>query len=308
MKRKSVLCRTVLVFSLIFCLLIQIGCGLTNNQRKNTANFSKATVVLSKATSNELIEMRNGVIQMNTYGLAAVGEESPLPKINNMEQAFKAIDIKARIQAVEVLKTYGELLLSLVENTQEKELRNASEDFAASINGLPKNYKIEGLNTEAVQEVVYQIGRFIVESKKAKAVRQIVNTYKGSIDKLCNLLSKDFDVKENRLLTEFQSSGNIAIVKIQNAFLDPNINVITRQELVEMYKKTQAHLDRVPAISKSISKAVSDMKKANEKLSSSLKDDSNDDINRETIREYGNSVKEVIDFIKVLGKTVASDK
>ncbi len=90
------------------------------NSEKNTTNFSKATVALSQATSNELIEMRKGVIQMNTYGLAAVGEQDPLPRLQNIEQTFTAEAVKTRIQAVEELKTYGELLLSLVEEHRKK--------------------------------------------------------------------------------------------------------------------------------------------------------------------------------------------
>ena len=97
MKRKSILFRIGLGFLLILCLLIQVGCGLTESQRRNTTNFSNTTVALSTLASKELIEMRNGVIQMNTYGLTAVGEDAPLPKIDGIEQTFTAKAIKVRI-------------------------------------------------------------------------------------------------------------------------------------------------------------------------------------------------------------------
>ncbi len=307
MKRNKKLYSSVVGFCLILCLLIQVGCGLTEIQKKNAANFSKATVALSQAASNELIAMRNGVIQMNTYGLAAVGEQDPLPGIDNIEQALTAEAVKTRIQAVEVLKTYGELLLSLVEETQEKELKDAADKFAASISGLPSDYKIDGLNADAIQMAVYQIGRLIVEAKKAKAVQQIVVEYKDIIDTLCDKLSNDFHIEEVDeevgLLTQYQLTGNNVILKIQNAFLATN-DILTRLELVEMYKKTQAHRNRVSAISKNISTAIGKMKTANAKLSKSLTAETK--INMDSIKEYGNSVKEVIDFIKVLGKTVST--
>ncbi len=305
MKPNTKLYRSVLGYCLILCLLIQTGCGLTKIQKKNATRFSKATVALSQATSNELIAMRNGVIQMNTYGLAAVGEKEPLPQIQNIEQTFSSEAIKIRIQAVEVLNTYGKLLLSLVEETQEKELKEASEKFTSSLNGLPENYKIDGLDTEAAQEAVYQIGRFIVEAKKAKAVRQIVTKYKSTIDTLCDKLSQEFDVNQgNRLLTQYQLAGDNVIVKIQDAFLDSD-DILTRQELVEMYKKTQSQRDRVSTVSKNISTAISNMKTANKKLSESLT--AKTEINMDTIKEYGSSVKEVVDFIKVLGKAVSTE-
>ena len=305
MKRNKNLYRSVLGFCLILCLLIQVGCGLTDIQKKNATNFSKATVALSQATSNELIAMRNGVIQINTYGLAAVGEQDPLPGIQNLEQTFTAEAIKTRIQAVDVLKTYGELLLSLVEETQEKELKEASEKFMASINGLPDDYKIDGLNTDAVQEAVSQIGRFIVEAKKAKAVRKIVDEYEDTIDTLCDKLSQDFDVNQGiRLLTQYQLSSDVVIVKIQDALLESN-DIHTRQKLLEMYKKTQAHRDRVSTISKNISTAIVNMNTANKKLGESL--NTKTEINVDSIKEYGNSVKEVVDFIKVLGTTISTE-
>jgi len=286
--------------ALVLCVFIAVGCGLTKTQRKHTANFSKATAALAEVTSNELVQMRDGVIQMNTNRLAAVGEETDQPILNDLDETFDVETVKVRVQAVEVLKTYGELLQSLVEETQDKELRKASDKFVAGINGLPMaDKKMSDFQTEALGQAVYKIGRMIVEAKKAKAVREIVNNTQAQIEHLCTLLSNEFDEESERLLTQYKKTGDAAIGAIRQAFLESD-NVLTRLELVEMYKQTQANRDRTVSIAKNMSNAIGNLDKANDTLNKSLKKQSLSVTDLKKLKEYLNSVKEVIDFIKVL--------
>lgn len=289
---------------LILCVLSVVGCGLTATQRKYTANLSKATTALAEVTSNELVQMREGTIQNNTYRIVAVGEEPELAGLNDLDEAFDVDIVKVRVQAVEVLKTYGNLLQSLVEETQEKELKKASDKFVASINGLPGDQKkMSDVQTEALGQAVYRIGRMIVEVKKAKAVREIVDNTQEQIQHLCNLLSNEFDVEKNNLLTQYKKSGDDAITAIVQVFRTPDpSNGLTRADLVEMFKKTQSHLDRTESIAKSMSKAIGNLNKANSALNKSLKKQDLSVTDIKKLKEYQDSVKEVIDFIKVLRK------
>lgn len=294
------LLRMIGSIALMLCIFIAIGCSLTATQRKHTANFSKATAALAELASNELVQMRDGTIQVNTYRLAAVGEENDQAGLNDLDETFDVEDVKVRVQAVEVLKTYGELLQSLVEETQAKELKKASDKFVASINGLPMaDKKMSDLQTEALGQAVYKIGRMIIEAKKAKAVREIVGSTQGQIEHLCELLSNEFDVEEDRLLTQYKKSVDVAITAIRQAFLESE-DVLTRLELVELYKRTQANRDRTEHIAKNMSHAIGNLKKANEALNKSLKKQDLSITDLKKLKEYRNSVKEVIDLIKVL--------
>ncbi|MBW2663204.1 MAG: hypothetical protein JRD93_14720 [Deltaproteobacteria bacterium] len=288
----------------VLCLLFQMGCSLTENQRKNAANFSSATTVLAEVTSNELVQMRNETIMMNTYRLAAVGEEAGQAKLNDLDQKFDVENVKVRIQAVEVLKTYGKLLESLVKETQDEELKDASQNFVASINGLPTgDRKLDAKQSEALGQLVYQMGGMIVEAKKAKAVKDIVGTTKEQIGHLCDLLSKEFDLSAANLLTQYKSTGDLAIAAVKRSFSASNNDhkeVLTRLELVEIYKKIQANRDRVDSIAANLKIAITNMKSANETLNDSLLEKEGISINN--IKDYSKSVKEIIDLIKVLGQ------
>lgn len=297
--------RMILCLSSVLWLLAQIGCAtLTENQRKNAADFSKATTALAEVTLNEFVQMRDGTILMNTYRLAAVGEEEGQAGLDNLDEAFDVEDVKIRIQAVEVLKTYGELLQALVDETQEKGLRNASDKFVASIHGLPSgDKKMSDKQADALGEVVYQIGRFVVEAKKAKAVREVVTNTKGQIDHLCDLLSNEFKEEGVRLLMQYKKSGDVAIAAIQDSFLNTKPDdVITRLRLVEMYKQTQANRDRVAPVAKNVSIAIGNMKKANDALYKSMENLELTPDDFKNLKGYRDSVKMIIDAIKVLGQ------
>lgn len=299
------------VISAVFigiCLLIQVGCAsLTPSQRMNIANFSNATVTLGDLVSEELLKMREATIQMNTYRINVVGEEPGLPGINDLDEKFDVEHVKVRIQAVEALKSYGQLLQALIETTPEDDLKKASDSFISSFNSLPGSIKkIDDQQAGMMGQAVYQLGKWLVNAKKAKIIQDVVTRSKDQVEHLCNLLRDEFDVSKARLLTQYKKTANVAVAAIKLALLETH-EEYTDDQLREIYTEIQTHRQRVKLVGKNMSEAIENMRKANEALYRSVEEGGFPIEELVTdLSAYNSSVKELVDTMKILGQSQVS--
>lgn len=169
--------------------ILLYGCGLSVHQRAAVQKFSAATIDFADLTSSELVKSRTDVLEMNKLRLQLKDDTI---KPTQMDEHFTVDRVKARVDAVGALKEYAELLHTLVTTSQEAQLRNAADSFVASLR------KVQGVSLSdekagAVGAVVQEIGGFVVEYMRAKAVRDVVTAVHPTILQVLELVRRDFD-------------------------------------------------------------------------------------------------------------------
>jgi hypothetical protein len=170
------------------------ACGLTAAQRDAAGRFSSAAVDVGDFAANTFPAMRQSAIEMNTSDVILRGHAPA----DHLDQHFDLDKVEPRVAAAQALSNYGKLLRALVEETQAEEIKKASDNFVASVRNVPGK-KLSDQQYEALGTVVQGVGGMIVEAKKAHAVKEIVPQAQDDVDKLCDLLSEDFDRRKVHL-------------------------------------------------------------------------------------------------------------
>lgn len=217
-------------FSCLTVALFVSGCGLSQVQKDSIGQFSRSSVSLGETLTTQLIDARSTVMDLN----AAVLTLTP-QRIKDREKIDGALTpdrISARIRAAEALQSYGQLLLALVEDTQQAELADASAKFTHSVRGLdPDSRRLSDDQLTAVGEVVQDIGGLIVEYKKKKAIKAIVPQADAQVQQIADLFA-----------AEFKADGPVS--KYVNAM---GLLAVTAADSV--FDDTKATLqDRIPAV------------------------------------------------------------
>src|SRR5207245_1755678 len=154
-----------------------------------------------KTTADEPPQLRDSAIAMNTARYGLIGQESNL-QFTNLEQQFTLANVKTIVKAATTLQSYGQLLLALVEDTQEKELKDAASGFISGAKTLP-GVSLSGDQADAIQAAVEAIGRLVVEWKKKQAVKTVVANSRSAVNQVCGLLAEEFDPAKARLGSQY---------------------------------------------------------------------------------------------------------
>src|SRR5882672_10983448 len=162
MMRTLVLRRWRPLVGMITLVILQPACGLTTAQKDAVSQFGRASKGFGAAVSTELVDMRNIVIDLNSNVL--ILEPKKLANRDVLDGAFSLPNVNGRVRAANVLQTYGELLVALVEDTQAKELQAAAGSFTGSVRGLdPDKARLSDDDLDAVGKLVVAVGGLIVE-------------------------------------------------------------------------------------------------------------------------------------------------
>ncbi len=288
--------------NLIFCsflaIFLLVSCGLTASQRKALKEFSSATASIGEVTSAELVRMRNEIIQMNVHRLRITEvKDMKLPDDKDLDKALDVEDVVERVRAAEVLQTYGELLLSLAEDTQQEELSAAADRFVQNVKGLPGvDRKLTQEQLDGIGKVVKTVGGLIVEHMKAKAIKLIVRDTSGQVEHLCDLLEADFDHENDRLAGQFVASTEKLLTASGKA-LERSGTLEERIAAIDALKLGRANRDRREEVLDRISQAVVKIKSANAELDGSL---NSNKVTVEDLKEFSTRVRSLIDALKVL--------
>lgn len=277
--------------------MVASGCGLTTPQRATVRSFSEATAALGEVTGRELIQMRDSTIAMNQRHLALTkpGPESAPTK--SLEGQFTVEAVTARVQATDTIRTYGELLQALVDDTQEKELQTAADRFTASVRGLPTaNRTLKEEQIAALGRLVQMVGGLIVEAKKRDAIKQIVPDASGQIETLCDLLAADFDPDQPRLAAQYLIAANSLSVEADTA-VKRTTDPTGRAAAAAAYQLAESSRVRLATLVKTAADAVTQLKAANRALAQAV---ASDEVTREDLVSYITTVQNLVETAKVL--------
>jgi len=266
------------------CLLVlfiatSAGCALTSTQKEATNRFAQASEEIGDFSSTEFSHFRSSTIDMNTTSVILYGNAKP----DDLDGAFDSDQVVERVKSAQALSSYGKLLLLLVNDTQEAELKQASNNFVDSFKSV-SGKQLSDSQLEGLGQLVQAIGSVVVESRKAEAVKKIVPAAANDVNTLCDLLIKDFTPSANQLATGF----DITIRQLKqdtDSFLEkPGKSASDRLIAIDGRKRAQEEKDHLAQISSQAVKTLEALKKANTQLVNALKDDS---ISIEDIRTLG---------------------
>lgn len=257
---------------LTLILILTPGCGLTTNQKAATTRFSAATIDLSSLAAAEFVNTRNDVIEMNTLRRQLGDEVQPIDWKLTLERT------KIRVETVNALKEYGQLLHTLTTSSQDEELKNAAESCVASLK------KVDGVSLDdtqagAIVQAVQSVGGLWIEQMRKKATLKVVEYAHPHVTKLADLMIQSFDPED----INWSYAYNATVEALKGAPTLPNVSKTLASQATSM---AELKKDRFATVSEKIIDAARNVRSAHDNLHNVLHYDeiSTDDIDNLVVK------------------------
>ncbi len=272
--------------------LLHPRCGLTTEQCQNVSNVGEAAQQVGEFAANEFPTLRNEFIAINKIDAAIDGTREH----NDLAKPLTVEAIAVRVSAAKWLTSYGALLEALVTKTQASELANASNDFISSTGSIPG----ERMTNDQLDPVMALalLGDSLIKYRKAQAIKLLVPLAADDVNRLCDLLSNDFNpMKSNVAAAEF-----LAIMRLRvdadyalRAKATPFAERVAALDGVILANESNARLELADA---QAAKAVETLKKANQQLVLDLK---NEPYSLHDVKTLGTQLKDLAANVRTLG-------
>ena len=212
-----------LAFSLAVALVLLTGCALSARQKAAVGQFSESATTLGDVTSSQLKAMRDGTVEMTKQRLLLAGKsrDPNLGDQTSLDRGFEVSRVETVSGAAQVLAAYGKSLTALVNDSQSAELQEASRDLVASLGRVPEaKDRLSDKQLEAIGTVVQEVGGLWVEWKRKEAVTTIVREARPAVDRLCDLLARDFAPGTGWVALQLQVIEDPLIAEATNVLYD----------------------------------------------------------------------------------------
>jgi hypothetical protein len=187
------------LLSLTVLLGILAGCALTARQKATVSQFSGSAAALGDVTSSQLVAMRDGAVKMTVERLL-LGGKSKDPNLGDqasLDRGFEMERVETVSGATQALAAFGRSLAALVDNRQSAEINKACNEFIANLGRVPEvKENVTDEQLQAIGSVIGMVGGIWTDWKRKKAVTRIVTNSKDAVERLCDLLIRDFDPKK----------------------------------------------------------------------------------------------------------------
>jgi hypothetical protein len=179
--------RSFACLSAILLLTVVTGCGLTVQQKTAVQQFGSATSDFAALTRSEFIQSRQDVIKMNRLRVL-LGDES----VKSLDAPFTPDAMLPRIRALDALSDYGVLLQTLLNTSSEAELHRSAAGLVSSFNRVP-DITMTDEQKNAIGRAVAFGGSGLVERKRAKAMKEVVELAHPHVTNLIQIVKRDFN-------------------------------------------------------------------------------------------------------------------
>ena len=286
----------------VFCLSIIAflsGCGLTGNQIVKTQSFGTATANIGRIGEEEFINIRNGIIEMNTELLSIDNSKTSNSLV--LDKPAYAEDTSKRVAACKSLKLYGELLTQLVSKDRSANLQKSANALLDNT-GAALGKELSDEKKGAINKIIVGLGSFWVDRKKADAAKEIIVVYQQPVDELANLLREDFSLEENSLgyLKAYESTAkrlkNVAM-RLVNA--GSKYTLLERERAVHAFVLSEKAISRSNILSSKAMTSIDGLKKANTELAIVM---SNNQSSTDDIKNYARQIQGLVNMYQVLSK------
>lgn len=270
---------------LLGTLVLAGGCGLTKIQKTGIATFGQAAATLGEASKVGFQGGRDNVIEMK--GLRLAMEKKTLSPTKpdgkaadrkfyaeeelNLDAGLDPNNIARRVNAVELLIQYGNLLVAFSGDTQEKELTAAADKFTKSIKNFPEN-PLSAEEINGLGQVVVVAGKMWVENKKKGALKKIIPTVSPLINKLCDSLETDFDPMKKGVVANIDNVQDRLASEAINGLKRPGDSMSDRLLLINGFVLADKNKAALEATSQTLLKAIASLRQADAKLVSLIAD------------------------------------
>ena len=211
------------IFPLAVALVLLTGCALSARQKAAVSQFSDSAATLGDVTSSQLKAMRDGTVEMTKQRLLLAGKsrDPNLGDQTSLDRGFEVSRVETVSGAAQALAAYGKSLAALVNDSQSAELQAASRDLVASLGRVPEaKERLSDKQLQAIGTVVQEVGGLWVESKRKEAVTTIVREARPAVDRLCDLLARDFAPRTGWVALQLQVIEDPLIAEATNVLYD----------------------------------------------------------------------------------------
>ena len=259
-------------FSLAVALLLLTGCALSARQKAAVSQFSDSAATLGDVTSSQLKAMRDGTVEMTKQRLLLAGRsrDANLGDQTSLDRGFEVSRVETVSGAAQALAAYGKSLAALANDSQSAELQAASHDLVASLGRVPEaKEKLSDKQLEAIGTVVQEVGGLWVEWKRKEAVTTIVREVRPAVDRLCDLLARDFAPRSGWVALQLQVIEDPLIAEATNVLYDGR-SYDERKRASDAIDLVHGNRMRRTEVLQRVSDAAAAMKKANAALAQAV--------------------------------------
>jgi hypothetical protein len=263
-------------FSLAVAFLLLTGCALSASQKAAVGQFSDSAATLGDVTSSQLKAMRDGTVEMTKQRLLLAGKsrDPNLGDQTSLDRGFEVSRVETVSGAAQALAAYGKSLAALVNDSQSAELQAASRDLVASLGRVPEaKERLSDKQLEAIGTVVQEVGGLWIEWKRREAVTTIVREARPAVDRLCDLLARDFAPGTGWVALQLQVIEDPLIAEATNVLYDGR-SYDERRRASDAIDLVHANRMRRTEVLKRVTDTATAMKKANAALGQAVESSS----------------------------------
>ncbi|MFA7259343.1 MAG: hypothetical protein WC013_07465 [Aeromonas bestiarum] len=302
------------VYPLIMALLLS-GCGLTQIQKQQVAQFATATESVAKTTQDQFKTTRDKVIELERRRLI-MRNEAP-PKTFDLDGGLSESGIATQIATLKALQSYGDILNKLATNDQGDAISKAATNFMTQFEAAKQTqdaaYKIDDGKKSAVLGVIGIASTWFVENEKKKHIKPIIEAYYKDIGNLAELLRNDLTLVEDSLCIEESKRKTVvsktgvidiyctsadAVSELSSDVLkEKNHSYQEREFAYNSYILAQQAKAEISTLSGQGNGLISKLSKANDQLLKVIEDDS---YTTDDIKAFAKQVEELQTHINVL--------
>lgn len=182
---------SVLLFSAVFFYVT--GCSLTAKQRAAVAEFATATVQVAELSAEEVVQIRQDVIDLR-QGMLAIGAQSVNPQdpALDLDGPLDLKDAQARLEAIAALKHFGQLLQALIHPSNPQHLRQVGKQFTSALSGI-EGIGFSKKQARGLQQLFTLVGRSLTEGMRWRTLRQVVIQTHQPIQRIIHYLRQTFN-------------------------------------------------------------------------------------------------------------------
>lgn len=242
--------RRSLVGAFLLAMILTAGCKEPSEFRDPVLKFQEASSIVIASTQRYLTELnkveRDKYIQTQASNLDTI----KLEKIEDV-QVFSADDIKARLDALSQLSSYGELLVKIASDDDAREhisaqatsLKNSLEGLTGTLGYLDAQEQNADFKDAAIgfTTIFEEILQAVVEQKLKHALKMAVVRGEKPINNLLSVIERDIEGAYQRRLSYLSALRVIRVDAYNNYIAGPNPDRRKAQQLANMIRE---HEDR----------------------------------------------------------------
>jgi len=301
------------VYLLIVALSLS-GCGLTQIQKQQVAQFATATESVATTTQEQFKNTRDKVIELERRRLI-MRNEAP-PQSFDLDGGLSEKGIATQIATLKALQSYGDILNKLATNDQSEAIAKAATNFMTQFEAAKQTqddtYKLDESKKTVVLGAIGIVSTWFVENEKKKHIKPIVEAYSDDVGNLAGLLLNDLTLEESSLCIEeskrkprisktgvmdiYCTSADAVSELASDVLLEKKHSYQEREFAYNSYVLAQQAKVEISTLSSQGDKLISILKKANNQLLKVIEDDS---YIADDIKAFAKQVEELQTHIKI---------